>query len=177
MTLRPLFLALLTACGTPTSPPGTSLEAAPEAAAAPAAEPSEPTAAGWETFGEAFDLSGEAIAAKALLDDPASKVGQTLTVEGRVADVCQQAGCWMVVSDEAGRSMRVRMKGHAFAVAKDGTGATARVHGEIVAKAVRPDEVAHFASEAAKPDAMPENALAAGATTYEIVASAVALRR
>lgn len=169
--LSALFLA---ACGTSPAP-----EAAPNHAEAPAPAEAEVASAvvdGWETFGEPVSLTDVTLA-KTLLDDPMAHVGDTLLVEGEVADVCQKAGCWMVVSDGA-RTMRVIMKDHAFSVAKDGTGATARIQGEVTAKGVDPETIAHYKSESAKPDAMPEANLPEGAeVTYELVASAVQLRR
>lgn len=170
--LSALFLA---ACGT-TSAPEAAAPALVEAAAPVEAEAAPATADGWETFGETVTLTDVTLA-KTLLDDPMAHVGDTLLVEGEVADVCQKAGCWMVVSDGA-RTMRVIMKDHGFSVAKDGTGATARIQGEVTAKGIDPETIAHYKSESAKPDAMPEANLPEGAeVTYELVASAVQFRR
>jgi len=70
------------------------------------------------------------------------------------------------------------MKDHAFGVPMDASGATAQLKGELIQKAVDPKTVAHYASESAKPDAMPEKALPEDAThTWELVASAARLRR
>ncbi len=178
MRLATLAL-LLSACGcapAPAEPAAVSVKSAPTAPDAAAAEAMAEAPTGWQTFGEPFGVS-EAVMASTVLDAPADFLGKKLTVEGRVADVCQKAGCWMVVTDGSARTMRVRMKDHGFAVAKDATGATARVHGEVVAKRVDPKEVAHFEGEAAKPEVMPEGDLAAGTTTYELVASAVQIKR
>jgi hypothetical protein len=190
---HPLSIALLTlfACGTAATPeltaePGAEPVAeavAPEAAhheghhdgtaAAPAGAPAPE---GWDGFGGTL-VADHIVTASTLLDDPKAFLGQTVVVEGRVADVCQKAGCWMVVTD-GGRNMRVRMKEHGFSVAKDGTGRDCRVQGEVVALPVDPETVAHFKGEAARPEVMPESALPAGAeVTYELVASAVHLRR
>lgn len=130
----------------------------------------------WQTFGTPPASATTPLQAKAFLDDPSTYADQWVTVEGEVTDVCQKMGCWMVVTDGE-RSMRVTMKDHAFSVAKDGAGATARVHGQVVRKAIDPASVAHYASESAKPDAMPEQGKEAGEATYEIVASAVDLKR
>lgn len=131
---------------------------------------------GWETFGTQLGVS-EVVTAKALLDEPTKFVGKSLTVTGEVSDVCQKAGCWMVVSDGAERSMRVRMKDHGFAVAKDCAGAQTRVQGEVVEKRISKKEVDHFAGEAAKPEVMPEKGLAPDTVTYELIASAVQIKR
>ena len=120
---------------------------------------------------------GEVVTAASVLAAPADFVGRPLSVEGRVADVCQKAGCWMVVTD-GDKTMRVRMKDHAFSVAKDSTGKTCRVQGEVVALDVDPDTIAHFKGESAKPEVMPENDLPEDAkVTYELVASAVRMQQ
>ena len=153
----------------PDAPSG-AVEGVDQGEAPEAADPS------WDAFGT-VEQEGDVVAVAALLDDPASFVGKSLAVDGRVADVCQKAGCWMVVTDGA-RNMRVRMKDHAFSVAKDGAGRDCRVHGEVVALEVDPETVAHFESESAKPEVMPEAALPEDAkVTYELVASAVKLKR
>jgi len=133
----------------------------------------EAPAAG-EHFGAAFTTTEAAITASALLDDPSAHVGKTIRVEGRVADVCQKAGCWMVISDE-NRTMRVLMKDHDFSVAKDGAGSWATIEGTVVEKANDKAEAEHFASESAKPELAPE--AAAGERKFELVATAVEFKR
>jgi len=135
----------------------------------------EPVVSGdWANYGEVVG-DGPGIAARDLLADPASFVGRSVVVEGRVADVCAKAGCWMVIA-EGDKTMRVRMKDHAFSVAKDGAGSECRVSGEVVEVKVDPDTVAHYEGESRKPEVMPEKAATSG-VTYEIVASGVAFRR
>jgi len=129
----------------------------------------------WTTFGGEFTLE-EILPAAALLSDPAPYTDKTVRVEGRVADVCQKAGCWMVIA-EGDKTMRVRMKDHDFAVAKDGAGSQCQIEGVITAKPLDPEEAEHFASESANTDVMPENGMEAGAMTYEIIASAVQFKK
>ena len=148
----------------------------PAAPAAPAAPQAAPAAAGdWAAYGAAFPADGAILPVKQVLDAPASFAGKTVTVEGDIADVCQKKGCWMVVSDGA-RTMRVTMKEHGFGVDMGSTGGKAQIHGELVAKKVDPKTVAHYASEAAKPDLVPESAAANG-ENFELVATAVRVRK
>lgn len=130
--------------------------------------------ASWSTFGGTFDASAPVVPIKDVLDAPANFVGKPLTVQGTVADVCQKAGCWMVLGDGA-RTLRVRMADHAFSVEKQGTGWTAQVQGEVVAKPLDAAMVEHLRSESGKPEAMPEVA-ATGGTVYELVATAVRMK-
>lgn len=153
------------------APETKAVEAQPEKAA----EAPKTKEGDWSTFGEDFTMT-EIIPAAALLKDPAPYTDKTVRVEGRVADVCQKAGCWMVIA-EGDETMRVRMKDHGFAVAKDGAGAICQIEGVITAKPMDPKEAEHFASESANTEVMPENKLEAGAMTYEIVASAVQFKK
>jgi hypothetical protein len=128
----------------------------------------------WTHYGAEFKRADTPVTAKALLDNPEPFVSKTITVEARVADVCQKAGCWMVIA-EGDKSMRIRMANHAFSVAKDGTGATCQIQGEVVARKVEPAQVAHFESESKNKEVLPEKN-AAGGLTYEMVATGVAFQ-
>ncbi len=129
--------------------------------------------AAWSHFGTPFTLT-DVVSADTLLDDPSAYADKEILVEGRVADVCQKAGCWMVVEDE-GRTMRVLMKDHGFAVDKEGADSTCRVQGTVVATEIDADTVAHLAGESEKPEAMPENS--GEKVQYQIQASGVALQK
>lgn len=156
------------------------VEQAPEAAnhhEEPHEEPAEATALSadeWTHYGAPFALT-EVRTANEVLGNPAQFVDQTVLVEGKVTDVCQKAGCWMVITDDE-RTMRVLMQDHAFAVDKGGTGAHCRVEGQIIAKPVDPEEVAHFASESADAENLPEHE-ATDNIVYQLVASGVEMKR
>ena len=164
--MRTLALLVLTVACAPKTP-----DLAPEEGIATPA--TEALADATTHFGEPFSVDAKLTAAD-LLADPSAYVGQTIRVEGRVADVCQQAGCWMVLA-EGDKSIRVLMKDHAFSVDKGGTGAIAVVQGEVVETPIDPATVEHLASESQNPDAMPENG--AEGSIFELVASGVSLRR
>jgi hypothetical protein len=106
-----------------------------------------------------------------LLGAPQNYVGKTIVVEGRVADVCQAKGCWMVIAD-GDQTMRVVMKDHAFAVDMNGVGGDCQIQGTVSEKQVDAETVAHYASESSNPDAAPD---AAGAT-FEFEATSVRMR-
>lgn len=166
-----LFFSVLLACSTP-APVAEVPAPEPQAVVAP----SEAPAAGWSSFGAPITDS-QALAAKELLATPQTYVGQTVLVEGRVADVCSKMGCWMVLTDTEGgeHSMRVTMKDHAFGLPKDCTGQRVQLMGEVIAKAVDPETVKHYQSESRKPEITPEAAATDG-TSYELVASGVRLQ-
>lgn len=172
-----LTLPLLIACNSEApseAPASTEAPAAQPTAPEPQrAEEAEEVEAGgdWQTFGAPITTE-EIIPAAALLADPSKYADKTVRVEGRVADVCQKAGCWMVLTD-GDRNMRVLMKDHDFAVARDGAGSLCQVEGVVNAKTVDAREVAHFEEESANQDVIPEKGMEAGAVTYELVASGV----
>ena len=178
--MKRIFMALVfasmgVACATnPSNKTAVAAEKAeaPAATDAAAEQTEEKASAGdaqWTGFGAPVD--GQLVVpAATLLGDPKAYVGQNIVVSGRVADVCSKAGCWMVIA-EGESTMRIRMKDHAFSVAKDGAGSDCRVQGEVVEIQVDPDTVAHFASESRKPELMPENS--GNPVVYEMVASGV----
>ncbi len=129
----------------------------PEAAAA---------APQWAHSGAAFQLT-DVIPAKQVIADPAAFVGKTVRVEGRLTEVCQSKGCWAVMADDAGGSVRVMMKNHSFGIDTGSAGKTCQVEGTVLAKAVDPAAEAHYASEGAK--------AAPSAIGYEFIAFGAAV--
>jgi len=127
-----------------------------------------------EHFGLEFTLN-ESIPAGTVLSDPDAYVGQTVRVTGKVSDVCQKMGCWMVITD-ADKHMRITTKDHKFFVAKDGAGATCDLEGTVIKREANPERTAHYKSEQSEGAPMPE-AEVAGKATYEIVASAIRFDR
>jgi hypothetical protein len=167
-----LFLTVLLACAGTNSPPahdhGPGADHTHE-------EPAEAKAAGNEThYGDAF-ATEKVIPVGTFLDNPDDFVDQTIRVSGRVTDVCQKAGCWMVIADED-RHIRVTMKDHAFAVDKTGAGNDCEVEGVVTKTAIDPERVAHFESESAEGAVIPEKQ-AKDDVVYEIEASGVTMRK
>jgi hypothetical protein len=64
---------------------------------------------------------GEAVAIAAAAADPAAHVGKPAKFSGRITEVCQKKGCWVVLEQD-GQSARVMAKDHGFEVPKDSTG-------------------------------------------------------
>jgi hypothetical protein len=96
-----LIALVLAACGTATDPavstetPVVSEDA--HGAVHEEADAAHATAdAEWASFGAPM-ASDNTVALSDLLDNPDTYTGQTVRVQGTVADVCQMAGCWMVM--------------------------------------------------------------------------------
>lgn len=126
----------------------------------------------WEEYGGTF-AEGDVVTLGAVLDAPDAHMAGPVRVSGTVSEVCQKAGCWMVLS-EGERHVRVRMKDHDFSVDKAGAGRESQVYGTLVAKNVDPEEVAHFASETRDGGVVPEQGMSG--KLYELEASSVRMR-
>ena len=128
----------------------------------------------WTHYGNEFTLTDTPIPATELLADPSQFDGKKIMVEGRVADVCQKAGCWLVLA-EGDKSIRVRTKAHKFLVAKDTTGYTARIEGEVRSHKIDPKKVAHYEGESVNKEIIPEKQVKSD-TTYELIAFGIAMQ-
>lgn len=178
-----MLIALFIACSTP----ATDHEAAPEHAPAAEAHAEQGHEAhattekaavtdGWAHYGDAFTVAESADCA-GLIGDPAASVDKTVRVNGRIENVCQKAGCWMVVADEDGNYLRITMKDHAFGVPTDtatGPGTRVDVEGTLIAKQLDPETLAHLKSEAKGDEATLAEQFA---PKYEIVATGVAVKQ
>lgn len=124
----------------------------------------------WSHFGTEPTLT-ESVKVKAFLDAPAQYDGKEVLLEGNVVDVCQKAGCWMVMSD-GDRQIRVTMKDHGFAVDKQGAGSWAKVQGTVQQVEIKADVTAHFEGESNRPDLLPEKE----GQVFQISATGVSLQ-
>jgi hypothetical protein len=77
-----------------------------------------------------------------------ANVGQTLAVKAPAAEVCQNKGCWMVLTEGA-RTMRVTFVDYSFFVPKDIAGKTVVVEGVLSRKLLSAEEAKHYAEESA----------------------------
>ena len=118
------------------------------------ATPVETTAAGAvygarlpATMPAAVDLD----TAAAHFDDHA---GKPAAFRGRITEVCQKMGCWVVLSSEQGTLVRVNMHEHAFGVPKNASG-PAIVYGTLSRTTATAEEIEHLKMDGAS---APQNA-------------------
>lgn len=65
-----------------------------------------------------------------LLASPAQYVGKAVQVKGRITEVCQKEGCWMMlVDDRSGKSIRIKVKDGEIVFPKDASGRQAIAEG------------------------------------------------
>ena len=86
-----------------------------------------------------------------------------LRFSGRITEVCQAEGCWMVVEDD-GQTARVMFADHAFLIPKDSSG-RAEVGGVLSRKQLTPGQVEHLREDS--------NGLEVSPVEYRILADGV----
>jgi hypothetical protein len=127
--------------------PRASTSAAPADLRSRAEEPRAST----RQFGTTPKLPGDPVPVATLLATPDAHVGKTVKCEGKVARVCQAAGCWLELQPESGgEGLRVPMAAHAFFIPQDAVGHVAVVEGELKRRELPDAQKAHYAGEGMK---------------------------
>ena len=84
------------------------------------------------TFGEALTLE-TAQSVDELLKNAADQVGERVQVEGRIADVCQNMGCWVsIASEESTETIRFKVEDGVIVFPPTVKGSHARAEGTLV---------------------------------------------
>ncbi|TNF29902.1 MAG: DUF4920 domain-containing protein [Deltaproteobacteria bacterium] len=107
-----------------------------------------PKAEGETHFGDAFTLT-EAKPLASVIAANGDGSSDVVQVSGTIHQVCQAAGCWMVVKDGDAEA-RVVMKGHAFTVPKDAKGKPTVVEGTMKVRTFTEAQAKHLAQDAGK---------------------------
>ena len=74
--------------------------------------------------------------------------GKLVAFSGRITEVCQKQGCWVVLTSDQGQFARVSMHEHAFGVPKDANG-PAIVYGTLSKKTLSAEEIEHLKKDGA----------------------------
>ena len=83
-----------------------------------------------------------------VLNDPAKYEGKTVRVEGVIVRSCKMEGCWAELApSKEGKSVRVKMKDHAFFIPLQSAGAMARAEGIFSVKTLSKAQVDHMIEE------------------------------
>ena len=92
--------------------------------------------------------SAKKVSLNKALKDPSKYSGKTVRIEGVVVRSCKMEGCWAEVAENVGsKSVRVKMKGHAFFIPLQSAGAKARVEGTFQVKTLTKAMVDHMIEE------------------------------
>lgn len=97
------------------------------------------------TYGEPMPASLTAVSIADVAANPGKVGAAPRAFSGRITDVCQMQGCWMMLEHQ-GAIARVVMHDHAFSVPKDAKG-DAVVYGKLSVKTLSDAEVEHLSKE------------------------------
>jgi hypothetical protein len=98
-----------------------------------------------EDFGAGITLS-ETSDLGEVLSDPAKYADTPVLLRGRISDVCQKKGCWLVLADGDHR-VRIRFADYGFFVPKDCHGKQAYAEGQVETETLSEREARHYAAE------------------------------
>jgi len=114
----------------------------------PTVKPTPPEA----VYGEPLSEAAAVDLAK-VIDAPQQHDGKTLKVRGRVSEVCQKKGCWMILAppadEQAAPRIRVTFRGYSFFVPKDLAGNVVLAEGVFRFKTIPREEAQHYADDEA----------------------------
>ena len=128
---------------------------------------SEPVAsdAQSETFGATLDPKLPTVSLSEAVTD--QWLGKTVLIESRVGQVCKVKGCFFMAM-EGTLAVRVSFRDYSFFIPTDSGNKTVVFAGEVMKRALTPEQVAHFKKDAGDT----ELAMQAG-EVFEIVASGI----
>jgi hypothetical protein len=113
-----------------------------------ATAPVEQTEAG-AVYGERLPTPiPAAVSIDAAATNLAEHAGKPAAFSGRITEVCQKQGCWVVLSGENDTFARVTMHGHAFGVPRDSKG-PAVVYGTLSVKMLGDKDLEHLKKDGA----------------------------
>ncbi len=104
--------------------------------------PGETSTTAWSTYGAPITLKKTTKLDQAV----AKQVGKEVLVQGTIADVCQNKGCWMTVRDR-NQEVRVEFKDYGFFVPWGTGGKPVRMQGVMTERVMSPEDQKHIASE------------------------------
>ena len=107
--------------------------------------------------------AGDTVAIAAAAANPAAHAGKPQRFTGRITQVCQKQGCWVVLEQD-GQSARVMAKDHGFAVPKDASG-VAIAYGVLELEPITAEHAKHLVED--------DGAKAPAARELRIVATAI----
>lgn len=83
-----------------------------------------------------------------VLANPQKYAGKMVRVEGVIVRSCKMEGCWMELApSETAKSVRVKMKDHAFFIPLESAGAFAKAEGIFTIKTISKEMVDHMIEE------------------------------
>lgn len=112
---------------------------------------------------------GKAVDISVASQNPDAYAGKPAKFKGRITQVCQMEGCWLMIESNA-QVARIKTKDHAFVIPKDSKG-EAIVFGELKRVELKPEVAKHLAEDAGV--AAPE---AVATSELQIIASSISIK-
>ena len=92
--------------------------------------------------------NSQKVALSKVFKEPAKYTGRKLRVEGVIVRSCTMEGCWAELAENKDtKSIRVKMKGHAFFIPLQSAGAFARAEGVFAVKTLSKAQVDQMINE------------------------------
>ena len=85
-----------------------------------------------------------------LLAHPDTYVGKTVQVKGKITEVCQMAGCWLNLTNQAGQMLRIKVNDGEIEFPKDAAGKTAVAEGKFTRIELTREQAVALAREEAQ---------------------------
>ncbi|WP_420459597.1 DUF4920 domain-containing protein [Neolewinella sp.] len=103
-----------------------------------------------ESFGAGFEAERVVPADRLLATYSPEELTDSVhtTLRGRVNEVCQAKGCWMIVAAGNGEEMMVKFRDYGFFVPKDIAEREVILHGVAYYQVTSVDELRHYAEDA-----------------------------
>lgn len=92
--------------------------------------------------------AGDAVPVSTAIAGFDAHAGRPMRFSGRITEVCQAKGCWMMLEDD-GKAARVMFGQHDFHIPGDTTG-SAVVYGVLTRKELTPAQVEHLSADSGK---------------------------
>ena len=127
--------------------------------------------AGVRTFGKPLSIK-KALSLQEALQQPTKFENQKVLLEGKINDVCQMKGCWLMLSDGQ-RAIRIKFEGYSFFVPKDSRGKKVRAEGRLIQETLSEDMARHYAAEQSTQSGLPEIKGPQRVVTFEAVGVAI----
>jgi len=90
----------------------------------------------------------EKVSLSKVLAEPAKYAGKTVLVEGVIVRSCKMEGCWAELAEtKDSKSVRIKMKDHAFFIPLQSAGSMARAEGVFAVKNLSKAQVDHMIAE------------------------------
>lgn len=122
-----------------------------------------------ETFGAPMDELPAVVLLSDVLQAPETYSDHAVTVNAKVAKVCQKKGCFFI-AQQGNHSVRVAFKDYGFFVPTNIDGRQVTLVGQVVVRDVSPKQAEHFTKDLATKD---RNSGIKSGRVVEIVASSV----